>query len=253
MDLQLKGMNALVVGGTRGIGRGIVQALAEEGTNVAVTYRSRREETEAFLAELEATCGVRTFAVEYDVANTERVSSMFDEVETALGPIDILVNNANGGVIAKPVSQTTPEEWRLGINGTMNYMFDTCSRFIKACEEAGRGGHIVNLSSKAVIQQNSPNKASYAAGKSAVIGLTRSIAKEVTGKGIYANAIMPGYVASDINYVEGSEQRETYKKFLPMGDFANPIDIGRLVCFLVSPINRVVIGTVTDATGGLLS
>ena len=253
MDLQLKDMNALVVGGTRGIGRGISRALAEEGVNLAVTYRSRREETEAYLAELAEECGIRTFAAEYDVSDTARVNPLFDEVEAALGPLDILVNNANGGVIAKPVSQTSPEEWRFGIDSVLNYMFDTCSRFIRDCEADGRGGHIVNLSSKAAIQQNSPNKASYAAAKSAVIGLTRSIAKEVTCKGIYANAILPGYVASDINYVEGSEQRETYKRFLPMGDFASPIDIGRAVCFLVSPVNRVIIGTFTDCTGGLLS
>ena len=252
MDLLLKDKVAIVTGGARGIGLGITEALAAEGMKVGVIYHSKQEESEERCAELAEKYGTNVLPLMCDVTDVAQIDAAFDRVISELGPVYGLVNNARVRGPRKLYEDFTPDEWVESIDGLISHMFYTCHRLVKDCLADGREGAIVNVSSKAAFQQNSDLKTPYVTGKGAVLSFTRDISKNLLPKGIRSNAILPGYVSSDLVYVVGTDAHEHYKQFLPTGEFAKPTDMGHVCAFLLSPLAKQMSGVVVDCTGGML-
>ena len=253
MDLGITGKVAMVTGGTKGIGSGITTALAQEGAVVVAVFRSDPNYAESFAEELTQKTLGRVIPMMCDVTDHDATERLFDRIREEIGPVDILVNNAAGSVTsAKPFDELTYEQWEEGIEGVLSHMFTTCRRFVADCRADKRPGYILNLAAKAAITQNGRYKTPYVAAKGGVIALTRSIAKEVTGDGIYCNCIAPGYVLASNFYHPGDPDYEEKLKYLPTGRFVEPIEIGRLVAWLCSPMNTTVIGAVVDCSAGTM-
>jgi len=185
----LDGKVALVTGGNRGIGRGIVEALAREGATVALTARSAQAATEA-ASEI----GGRTIGLACDVRAEELVDRLFREIDAQAGGLDILVNNAGIGVFA-PVSQMEPEDWRAVIETNLNGVFYCCHQAIPRMKQRG-GGYIFNISSLA---GKNPilNGAAYNASKFGLNGFSEALMMEVRYDGIRVSYLMPGSVATE--------------------------------------------------------
>ena len=252
MDLHLKGKVAIVTGGGRGIGKGCVRALAEEGANIAVADLAHDDETRAGLAEIAEACDVTILPLDCDVSNEEAIASLYDAAEAALGPIDLLVNNAGRGAIRKRFDQLTTEDWRSVQDITLNSQFFMSREFTRRAIEAGRGGAIVNVLSKSAFTTNSVDNTTYISAKSGAYGLTKGMAKEMIGYGIRVNGIIPGYVQTERTYPDGDARTERMRALLPTGAFTTPYEIGQTVAFLLSDCSAQIIGTAIDITGGTM-
>lgn len=252
MDLGLKGKVVIVTGGAKGIGSGISEAFAREGANVAIVYRSDPDYSEAFAAGLSEKYGVQCIGVMADVTDPGLTDCIFDTVREKLGPVDILINNANAGAGFGSIEAVEYEDWRKGIKGSLHHMFFLNSRFIRDCKAEGRGGNIINLSAKSAFMQNGFNKNAYVTGKGGVAAMTRAMAKELTPFGIRVNSIVPGYVLNSKGYQPGTPAYEEKAKFLPTGEYARPIEIGNIVVFLCSDMACQIIGALVDVSGGTM-
>lgn len=253
MDLLIKDKVAVVTGGAKGIGAGVTEALADEGCRVAVVYRSDHEGSEAACAAIAERTGSEVRPFRCDVSVHEDVDPLFDEIREQMGPVDILVNNASGGCNPpRPFDEMTYEEWERGINGALNHVFTMSNRFVRDCKADGRPGHIVNFSAKAAFFQNGRDKSHYVAAKGAIASLTRAIAKETTEYGIICNSVVPGYVIADNHYHPGDPDYNSKLELLPTHRFATPIEIGRIVAFLCSPMSGQIIGATVDVSGGTM-
>ena len=252
MDLMIEGKVALVTGGAKGIGAGVSEALAQEGCRVAAVYRSDPEGSEAACRAMDERSRGEVVPFRFDVTDPDGPDGAFDAVREALGPVDILVNNACGGCELKPFEQMAMADWRRGMAGALDHVFAMSNRFVRDCRAEGRPGRIVSFSAKAAFYQNGRDKRHYVAAKGAIASLTRAIAKEETEHGIIANAVVPGYVISDSHYHPGDADYEAKLGLLPTHRFAEPIEIGRLVAFLCSPMCTQVIGATIDCSGGTM-
>lgn len=250
MDLGLRGKTAIVTGGAKGIGSGCSEVLAQEGCNVVVVSRSDETLVKAFADGLSEKYGVKTLAVLADVSKPQQIDGVFDKAIAAFGQVDILINNAGGGVALKPFEELTDEEWAMAMDSNLNSAFMMSRRFIKECKAHKRGGHIVNVLAKAAIMTNSRNNTSYIAAKGGMTTMTRGLANEVIDDGIYVNGIVPGYVATSV-YQPGSPAYEYKKQFLRVG-WATPRDMGTVAAFLCSPVACQVVGAVVDCSGGTM-
>lgn len=237
---------ALVTGGSRGIGAAIVRRLARDGCAVAINYASRAAEADALSGEIRA-AGGRAIVVRADVSQAAEVRAMFDQVESELGRIDVLVNSA-GILKMVPLAETSDElyEQTFGINtrGTFNTLREAATRLAD-------GGSIVNVSST-TIALNLPNYSVYIASKAAVESLTQVFAKELRGRRITVNAVAPGPVATEL-FLNGKspELIEHYAKMPPLERLGQPEDISNVVSFLASPQAGWVNGQILRANGGV--
>jgi NAD(P)-dependent dehydrogenase (short-subunit alcohol dehydrogenase family) len=252
MDLELRGRTAVITGGTKGIGAGIARVLAGEGVSLALVYRSDPADAEAFAAALTAEYGVPVRAFAADVSRSEAVERLYDEILSAFPAADILVNNAAGGTPEGKAFETlTPAEWDACMAGCLSPVFLMSRRFAAECGRAGHGGHIVNVSAKAAFVSRSKNKVPYATAKGAVAAMTRSLANDLIDRGIFVNAIIPGYVLSGYYSDPASPKCRAKEKDLRIG-WATPEDMGNIVAFLCSPRARQIIGALIDCSGGTL-
>ena len=252
MDLGLKDKVVIVTGGAKGIGSGISEAFAREGARVAIIYRSDPEHSEGYAAELAEKFSTDCIAVQADVTDPELTDYIFDTVREKLGPVDILINNANAGAGRGSVEAVEYDDWREGIKGSLHHMFFLNSRFIRDCKAEGRGGSIINVSAKSAFMQNGFDKNAYVTGKGGVAAMTRAMAKELTPFGIRVNSIVPGYVLNSKGYQPGTPAYEEKAKFLPTGEYALPIEMGNIVVFLCSDMACQIIGAVIDVSGGTM-
>ena len=253
MDLGLKGKVAIVTGGGTGIGAGICEALAQEGVAVAVNWIVGKEEVAAYARELSQRFGTDCRPFYADVSRPEDLDAMVAEVVAAYGHIDILVNNA-GIWPTEDLLDMPDRNWEKVIDINLNGPFMLCKRVARHMIEAGIKGSIVNLSSKSGITYNTGGHAHYASAKAGIIMMTKTLARELLPRGIRANAIAPGMVRTPINEDKWTdpELKKAYEARIPVGRFALPVEIGYLVAFLVSEKSFNVVGTVIDATGGML-
>ncbi|HET6449895.1 MAG TPA: SDR family oxidoreductase [Spirochaetia bacterium] len=253
MDLGLKGKVAIVTGGGTGIGAGICEALAQEGVAVAVNWIVGKEEVAAYARELSQRFGTDCRPFYADVSKPEDLDAMVAEVVAAYGHIDILVNNA-GIWPTEDLLDMPDRNWEKVIDINLNGPFMLCKRVARHMIEAGIKGSIVNLSSKSGITYNTGGHAHYASAKAGIIMMTKTLARELLPRGIRANAIAPGMVRTPINEDKWTdpELKKAYEARIPVGRFALPVEIGYLVAFLVSEKSFNVVGTVIDATGGML-
>ena len=250
MDLHLKGKVALVTGGSRGLGRAIALALAAEGAGVAVNYRESADKARAVAGEI-ARAGGRAVAVRADIAREAEVVAMFDEIEKALGPVEVLVNNAAYCPVV-PTTQITAEEWdrALQVNVTGTFL---CSReMIRRLLALGRKGRIVNVSSQAAFRGSESGKSAYDASKGAIVAFTVSLAREMARKGIAVNAVAPGLMYTEMlaPYVDAAPEK--FNSRLPIGRLGRPEEVADVVAFLASDRASFMTGATVDVSGGML-
>jgi 3-oxoacyl-[acyl-carrier protein] reductase len=235
---SLEGKNALVTGGSRGIGAAIARELAAAGATVVVGYRSGKEEAEAVAGEI----GGR--AVQADVANADDAKRLVEEA----GDLDILVNNAGttrDGVLAR----MSDDDWRAVVETNLSSVFYTC-RAVSRGMMKRRAGSIVNLSSIVGIHGNW-GQTNYAASKAGIIGFTKSLAQELGSRGVRANVIAPGYIKTALTEVIPEEAKQQMLSLTPLGRLGDPEDVAGAVRFLCSDAAAFITGEVLVVGGGL--
>ena len=235
---SLDGKNALVTGGSRGIGRAIALELANAGASVTVGFHSGKDEAEAVAEE----AGGR--AVQADVSNPEEAARLVEDA----GELDILVNNA--GVTRDGLLPRMPDEdWRDVIETNLSSVFYT-SRAAARPMMKRRAGAIVNVSSVVGLHGN-PGQTNYAASKAGIIGLTKALARELGRRGVRANVVAPGYISSRLTDEISEDMRSLMLQNTPLGRFGDPADIAGAVRFLCSDDAAFITGEVLLVDGGL--
>ncbi len=245
--MELTGRNALVTGGSRGIGRAVCLELARQGANVAVNYAGSAQAAE----EVAAACrelGVESFAVQANVADAAAVDAMVKEVITRFGSIDILVNNA-GITKDKLALQIKEEEFDAVVDTNLKGAF-LC---MKACYRPmmkQRYGRIINMSSIVGLRGN-PGQANYAASKAGLIGMSKSIAKELASRNVTVNLVAPGFIDTDMTAVLPEAARTAMLASIPMARLGQPEDVARAVAFFASEHAGYITGQVLCVDGGM--
>jgi acetoacetyl-CoA reductase len=233
---------ALVTGGSRGIGRGIVEALSAAGYRVAANYRSNDEAA----ASLKAATGAATY--KWDVADYEACTAGVAEVVADLGPVEILVNNA-GISPDKFMHKMAPDIWRQVIDTNFNSAFNVTHQVIGAMRAAGFG-RVVNIASLSAFAPNYGETA-YGAAKGAMVSFTKALAKESAAKGVTVNAIAPGYVDTDMIRVAPREfLDDLVRNHILVGRLGRVEDVARCVLFLAADDADFITGATIDVNGG---
>jgi 3-oxoacyl-[acyl-carrier protein] reductase len=244
MRIDLSGRTALVTGGTRGIGREIAATLAAAGARVAVMGRDAARAQEAAEAIGGGACGFGA-----DIASTTDVARVVDEVEQAFGSLDILVNNA-GVTRDNILLRLKDEDWDAVLDTNLRGAFAAIRAATRGMMKR-RWGRIINISSVVGIMGNK-GQANYAASKAGLIGLTKSVAKELASRNILANAIAPGFIETDMTAAMTPEARQELGAQIPLGRLGAPADIAGLVTFLASDHAAYITGQVFVVDGGLV-
>lgn len=247
MSNRFADKNVLVTGGTRGIGRAIVERFAAEGANVAFTYRSSSEEADALVAEL-AQAGHTAKAFQADAADFAAAEAAVNEIISEWGSIDVIVNNA--GVTRDNLMLRMSEEDFDAVVGTNLKSVFNYSKAAYRQMMRQRGGRIVNLSSVVGVMGN-PGQTNYAASKAGIIGFSKSLAKELGARGVTVNVVAPGYVETDMTSTLSDAAREAMLGAVPAGRPASPADIAAAVLFLASDEASYITGHVLHVDGGL--
>jgi 3-oxoacyl-[acyl-carrier protein] reductase len=242
-----RGRVALVTGGGRGIGRALAVRLAEEGANVAISYRSN-DAAAGEAAEKVRGAGVEIELFKGDVSSPEDVEALFNGVSDTFGRVDILVNNA--GITRDNLMMRMKEEefddvLRTNLKGT--YL---CTRAALRSMVRARWGRIVNVSSVVGLVGNA-GQANYAASKAGIIGFTKSVAREVAQRGITVNAVAPGYVETELTGSLPEKVKEQIREQVPAGRFGEPEEVAEVIAFLVGEEAGYVTGQTIAVDGGM--
>jgi len=239
--------NVLVTGGTRGIGRSIVEAFAEQGANVAFTFRSSVEEAEALKEEL-LSKGILAMAIQADAADFLAAEAAVSTIVSEWGSIDVLVNNA--GVTKDGLMIRMSEaDWDAVVGTNLKSVFNYSKAVYRPMMKQ-RSGRIVNMSSVVGVTGNA-GQTNYAASKAGIIGFSKSLAKELGRRGVTVNVVAPGYVATDMTASLSDAAREAMLGSVPVGRPATPDDIASAVVFLASDGASYITGHVLHVDGGL--
>lgn len=243
----LTGKVALVTGATRGIGRAIALKFASEGADVAFTYRSQAEAADSLTAEIEA-MGVHAKGYQSDASDFAAAHSIVDDVKATFGHIDILVNNA--GITKDGLMMRMDEQqWDAVIDTNLKSAYN----FIHACTPVmarQRNGSIINMTSVVGLSGNA-GQCNYAASKAGLIGLAKSIAKEMGPRGIRSNCIAPGFIATDMTGALPEDMRKEWEKQIPLRRGGTPDDVAGVALFLASDMSSYVTGQVIGCCGGM--
>jgi 3-oxoacyl-[acyl-carrier protein] reductase len=242
--IDLTGKVAMVTGSTRGIGRGIAEALHAAGASVAVLGRSAQQAEDAATA-----IGERARGFACDVTVPETIRAAIAGCEAALGPVDILVNNA-GVTRDNLLIRLSEAEWDEVMSANLRGAFVATQAVLKGMMKR-RAGRIINITSVVGITGNK-GQANYAASKAGLIGFTKSVAKEYAGRGILANCIAPGYIVTDMTAALPEAAQAALLEAIPLGRLGSPADIAGAVLFLASDLGAYVTGQVLVVDGGMI-
>ena len=244
---MLEGKIALVTGAAKGIGRAIALALAADGATVIVNYNGSAQKAEAVVDEIKA-LGRDSEAYQCNVANTADVDAMIKDVIKRYGSLDILVNNA--GITRDNLIMKMSEE---DFDAVIDVNLKGCFNTIKAVSRQmlkQRAGRIINITSVSGILGNA-GQANYAASKAGIIGLTKTMARELASRGITVNGIAPGFVDTEMTQVLSDEVKEAATKQIPLGRFGKPEDIANMAAYLASEKAAYITGQIISVDGGM--
>ncbi|MDR0327532.1 MAG: SDR family oxidoreductase [Planctomycetaceae bacterium] len=250
MDLHLKNQVVLVTGGSTGLGCAISSMLAAEGAKVAINYVVNPEVAQSLSEKLTAAHGIETRAVYADVSREEDVLAMYDEIEKTLGPIDALVNNA--AYVAQPACvDLSLRDFQKCVEVNLQGMF-LCSReIIRRLLARGAKGRIVNVASQAAVRGSMQGKTAYDMTKAGMCGFTRSLAYDVGEHGINVNAILPGFMYTDIIAKEIDANQEAVNRRSLLHRIAHVDEVAQVAVFLCSDRASYMIGASVDVSGGM--
>ena len=245
--MSLQGRNALVTGGSRGIGRAICLELARQGANVAVNYAGNAqaaEETAAACREL----GVQAVTIQADVADAAACEAMVKEVISSVGSLHILVNNA--GITRDNLALSISEaDFDAVLDTNLKGAFCCCKAAYRPMMRQ-RYGRIINMSSVVGLRGNA-GQANYSASKAGLIGLTKSLAKELAARKVTVNAVAPGFIDTDMTAVLPEAAKEALLKTIPMARLGQPEDVAQAVAFFAADETAYVTGQVLCVDGGM--
>lgn len=245
--MSLSGKVAVVTGGSRGIGRAICLRLAEMGAKVVVNYVSQPDAAQETVNAIQAKNGQAEIA-QFNVANDAEVQDAFKKILDDNGHIDILVNNAGitrDGLLLK----MKEEQWDQVLDTNLKGAFN-CTRAVSRTMMKQRWGRIINISSVVGFAGNA-GQANYAAAKAGMVGLTKSVARELASRGVTVNGVAPGYIVTDMTSGLTEEITEKIKSEIPMGSLGEAEDVAAAVAYLASDDARYVTGQFIHVNGGM--
>ena len=245
---MLNGNCAVVTGATKGIGRAIAVKLASLGADIVINYRSSLEEAERLKEEIE-NLGVKTLLVKADVSIAEEAENLINEAKKCFGKVDILVNNAGivkDNLILRMKMEDFSKVVDVNLKGTFN-----CLKYVSPIMLRQKKGKIINISSVVGIV-GTAGQVNYAASKAGVIGMTKSLAKELGSRGIQVNAVAPGYINTAMTQGLNEKVKDEMLKVIPLKKFGEPEDVAKVVGFLASEDADYVTGQVIHVDGGMV-
>lgn len=244
---MLENKKVMITGGSRGIGRAMAIAMAQAGADVAVIYNGNKEAADKVCEEIRA-MGRQAAAFKCDVGNFEEAGKTVQAVNKELGSLDVLVNNA--GITKDGLIFTLKEDdFDRVIETNLKGAFNTIKHAAKIMTK-NRKGTIINITSVSGMMGN-PGQANYAAAKAGMIGLTKTVAKELAARGITCNAIAPGFVATEMTDKLSDEVKDSIDSVVPLKRMAQPEDIANAAVFLASDKASYITGEVLKVDGGL--
>jgi 3-oxoacyl-[acyl-carrier protein] reductase len=246
--MDLKGKNALVTGGSRGIGYAIVKKYAEYGANVAFTYLNSAEKAKAIVDEISAAFGVKVQAYQSDAASYPASEQLVADVIKDFGQIDILVNNA-GITKDNLILRMSEEQFDQVIQANLKSVFNLTKQVSKHMLRQ-KSGSIINLTS-IVGMRGQAGQSNYAASKAGIIGFTKSIAEEFGSRSIRCNAISPGFIETDMTHVLGEDIKKNLLAGIPLGRMGKAEEIANTALFLGSDLSAYITGQVISVCGGM--
>ena len=244
----LEGKTALVTGATRGIGKGIALKLANEGANIAFTFVSSVEKAKVFEAEL-ASLGVKAKGYQSNAAEFTEAERLVDDITKEFGSLDVLVNNA-GITRDGLLMRMTEQHWDEVMDTNLKSAFALTKAAMKPMMKA-RNGSIINITSVVGITGNA-GQANYAASKAGMIGLTKSVAKELGSRNIRCNAIAPGFIETEMTEALSEEIRKQWTDEIALKRGGSPEEVANAVLFLASNMSSYISGQTLNVCGGMV-
>lgn len=244
---MLKNQVALVTGAGVGIGRAIALDLAKNGASVVINYRSSEKQAEELVTEIKA-LGGKAIAFKADISSFEDAKNLVDKTIETFGNLNIVVNNAginDDGLLMR----MSEEQFDRVILTNLKGVFNVCRHAMKPLLKSGYG-RVINISSVSGIIGNA-GQANYAAAKAGVIGFTKTMARELAGRGITANVVAPGFVETNMTDTLSDKIKEAAVAQIPLAKFGEPSDIAHMVTFLASPKAKYITGQTFSVDGGL--
>ncbi|MEL7354116.1 MAG: 3-oxoacyl-[acyl-carrier-protein] reductase [Cyanobacteria bacterium P01_A01_bin.116] len=238
---------AIITGSSRGIGKAAALAIASEGAKVVINYARSSDAADDVVSAIKADGG-EAIALQADVSKADDVDAMIKATMDAFGRIDVLVNNA-GITRDTLLLRMKPEDWQAVIDLNLTGVF-LCTRAVSKIMLKQRSGRIVNISSVAGLMGN-PGQANYSAAKAGVIGFTKTVAKELAPRGVTANVVAPGFIATDMT--GELKNTEEILKFIPLARYGQPEEVAGLIRFLAAdPAAAYITGQVMNVDGGMV-
>jgi 3-oxoacyl-[acyl-carrier protein] reductase len=247
-EKQFEGCVAIVTGGTRGIGKAIVLELAKHGANVAFNFSKSADEAEKLKTEIER-LGVKAFAAQCDVANTETAADFVKQVTTEFGTVSFLVNNA-GITRDQLILRMKEDDWDAVIDTNLKGAWNFSKAVLRPMMKNENGGSILNIASISGVV-GMLGQSNYSASKAGMIGLTKSLAKEIASRKITVNALALGLIETEMASEMNADYREKILAQIPLGRLGNVQEVAEIACFLLSPSAAYITGQVIQPDGGL--